>query len=270
MLPNPSNTGFGFPAGCIGLHCIAVTKWTTLWIMQFKIFKIFKYVPYPYPIHGMKHPSATLGELMLAGYYVWDTKAMWSDSHTQSPSHRQSSMWINGSMIDHAAQIMQRINRFQQMEKARRCQWRLFPLRIHRGGDPHHHWPVRWRKTSAVRHQAAASRPTPASPLVPDLWLRLCLRDSVRLVASCRQSARKNRCKHTGLHCPPSHSDQGWALEHLSAKFVTRLDKKLLTSRKVINLKSDGECQSRPCRHETPFADPGARFLNYFHTFVEK
>lgn len=36
-----------------------------------------------------KHPPPWLGELMFAGYYIWDTKAMPSDIHSHNPSYSQ-------------------------------------------------------------------------------------------------------------------------------------------------------------------------------------
>lgn len=49
-----------------------------------------KSFPYPYPIPGLQHPCTTLGELMFAGYYLWDMKAMGLDHHAYSSFHSQT------------------------------------------------------------------------------------------------------------------------------------------------------------------------------------
>lgn len=45
--------------------------------------------PFPYHIFDSEPPPATLVELMFAGCYVWDTKAMHLNSSAHSPSHSQ-------------------------------------------------------------------------------------------------------------------------------------------------------------------------------------
>lgn len=50
------------------------------------MFDSFKLVAYPYLIRSLEHHPATSGVLMLAGYYVWEARAMSSNSHVHRPT----------------------------------------------------------------------------------------------------------------------------------------------------------------------------------------
>lgn len=44
----------------------------------------------------MEQPSKLFGQLMLAGYYVWDRQSMRWESHIHSPFYIQSSVETTG------------------------------------------------------------------------------------------------------------------------------------------------------------------------------
>lgn len=73
-------------------------------------FDSFKSVPYHYPILGPEHAPSTLGELVSAGYDVWDTQATRSDSHDHSTSHGQSSTEIPAVSQHRERKHVQRMN----------------------------------------------------------------------------------------------------------------------------------------------------------------
>lgn len=61
-------------------------------------FERFKSVPYPDSNLSPENPRIIVGELMYAGYNVWDMKAMPLDSHVHVLSDSHSSVEISASM----------------------------------------------------------------------------------------------------------------------------------------------------------------------------